>query len=126
MPVIPAAPICPASDNSLALSTACTAAQSAVPSVVYWLRSCRYSSGSASPPAPGRPGTAGFPIGPQLVVLFALLGVAEHLVGLVDFLEFFLRPLFVLGHVGMVLAGQFAKGLADVVVAGGALTPRDL
>src|SRR5581483_10832607 len=28
----------------------------------------------------------GLPVGPELVVLLALLGVAEHLVGLIDFL----------------------------------------
>ena len=67
-----------------------------------------------------------FPIASQTVVFFPLFGVAQHFVSFVDFLEFFLGSLFILGHVRMILAGQFAKSLADVVVAGGAFHPQRL
>jgi hypothetical protein len=51
----------------------------------------------------------------QGVILFALLGIAEHFVGLVDLLELLLGGLLVRGRVRMILAGQFAEGLFDVV-----------
>ena len=40
--------------------------------------------------------------------------------GLIDFLEFLFSQLFVLRHVGVILAGEFAEGLLDLVVAGAA------
>src|ERR1700744_5063269 len=52
-----------------------------------------------------------FPIGPQFVIFFAFVRVGQNLVGLVDFLEFFLGLLLVLGDVGMIFARQFAEGL---------------
>ncbi len=72
------------------------------------------------------PVSALFPISAQVVVFLALLGVAQHLVGFVDLLEFFLGALFVLGDVGMVLAGEGAKGLADFIVAGRAFHSQGL
>ena len=66
-----------------------------------------------------RPETSAFlPIRVEFIVALALLWVAEDFVGFVDLLELFLGGLLVLGHVGMVLAGQLAKGLLDLFVAG--------
>ena len=56
-----------------------------------------------------------FPIGAEIVVFFAFIGVAENLVGLVDLLEFFLGLFFVLGYVRMILPRQTAESLADFV-----------
>src|SRR5439155_11731267 len=58
------------------------------------------------------------PIRAEFIVALALLWVAEDFVGFVDLLELFLGGLLVLGHVGMVLAGQLAKGFLDLFVAG--------
>ena len=58
------------------------------------------------------------PIRAEFVVFFALLRIAEDLVGLVDLFEFFLGRFFVLGQIGMVLAGQLAEGLLDFVSGG--------
>ncbi len=52
------------------------------------------------------------------VVEFALLLVAEHLVGLGGLLELLLAIGRVAGHVGMVLAGQLAVGLLDLLEVG--------
>ena len=49
------------------------------------------------------------PIRAEFIVAFAFLGIAEHLVGFVDFLEFLLRRFLVLGRVGMVLTREFAE-----------------
>ena len=63
---------------------------------------------------------AGLPIRAKFVVFLALGRVGEDFVGLVDFLEFFLGALFVLRHVGMKFAGEFAEGLFDFVILRGA------
>ncbi len=81
-------------------------------------------SGGPPPCREGRLATASralplvvlLPVSPQLVVLCALLWVREHLVGLVDLLELLLGRLVVGIHVGMVLAGQLAVGLAHLVL----------
>ena len=57
------------------------------------------------------------PIRPQFIVFLALRWVAEHLVGLVDFLEFLLGFFLVLGDVGMIFPRQFAKSLLDLGIA---------
>jgi hypothetical protein len=59
---------------------------------------------------------AGFPVGAEFVVFFPLDRVGEDLVGLVDFLEFLLGALFVLGDIGMKFAGELAEGLLDFVI----------
>ena len=58
------------------------------------------------------------PVCPQLVVLLALVVVAEYFVGLVDFLEFAFRLRVIGVHIRMVLAGQLAVGLLDLVLGG--------
>ena len=63
----------------------------------------------------------GLPVGAQLVVGLALLGVAEDLVGLVDLLEA-LSAAGALVDVRMVLARKLPEGLLDVGLAG---RPRD-
>ena len=57
------------------------------------------------------------PVGAEFVVSFALLGVAQDFVRLVDFLELFLRGLFVFGDVRVILPREFAEGLANLLVA---------
>src|SRR5438046_4808571 len=59
------------------------------------------------------------PIRAELVVFLALLGVAQHLIGFVDFLKFFFGRLFILGNVGMIFPCQLAKCAADLVLGGG-------
>ena len=74
-------------------------------------------SGSASGPAGRRTRLpACFPVGAQLVVFFATFRIAQDLIGLVDFLEFFLRRFFVLGYVRMILPRQHAESLLDLLV----------
>ena len=58
------------------------------------------------------------PVGAEAIVFFPLFRIAQHLVGLVDFLEFRLRSRPVLGDVRMVFAGQFAEGFFDIVLTG--------
>ena len=58
------------------------------------------------------------PIRTEFIVFFPFLRIAENLVGLVDLFEFFLGRFFVLGQIGMVLAGQLAEGLLDFVGRG--------
>jgi hypothetical protein len=58
------------------------------------------------------------PVGAVGVVDLALLGVGEHLVGLVDVLEDVGGLRVVLVAVGVVLAGELAVGLLDVVLVG--------
>src|SRR5688572_29502533 len=55
------------------------------------------------------------PVGPELVVLLALLGIAEHFVGFVDFLEAGFSGLVARIDVRVKLAGQFAERLLDVL-----------
>ena len=60
------------------------------------------------------------PIRPELIVFYSLLRIAQDFVGLVDLLEFLLgRGLFLrLGHIGMMLARELAKGALDLIGAG--------
>src|SRR5262249_9240230 len=61
--------------------------------------------------------TAGpVPISAKLIVFLALFWIAQNLVGLVDLLKFFFGGLFVLGHVGVILARQLAKRAANFLV----------
>ena len=55
-----------------------------------------------------------FPIRSEFVKFSAALRIAQDLVGLVDFLEFFLRRLFVLGDIRMILPRECAEGLLNV------------
>ena len=58
-------------------------------------------------------------LGAELVVFFAFFGIAQDGVGLADLLEFLFGELLIpFGFVGMVLHGQFAVGLLDVVGRG--------
>src|SRR5208337_1721644 len=57
------------------------------------------------------------PVGAKLVVLLALVGVTDDLVGLIQFLEFSLGFLVVGIDVGMELAGELAIGALDLRVA---------
>ena len=59
------------------------------------------------------------PIGAIGVILFPLFRVAQDFIGLIDFLEFLLRRLFVLRGVGMELARKFPKGALDFFLSGG-------
>src|SRR5207245_811738 len=65
---------------------------------------------------------AGLPMRAKLVIFLPVGRVTQHLVSLVDFFEFLLGLLFVLGDIGMILPRQLAKGLLDLVFTGG---PRD-
>ena len=58
------------------------------------------------------------PVHPEAVVFFPLVWIAEHFVGLVDFLEFLFGRFFVLRHIRVVLACQFAERLLNVFGAG--------
>ena len=60
------------------------------------------------------------------VVLLALLGVAEHVVGLGDLLEALLRRLVVGIAIGVVGAGEFAVGLLDLLRARLLVDPQGL
>src|SRR4029078_6956134 len=65
---------------------------------------------------PPRPGLA---VGAaEAVVLLALLGVREHVVGLLDLLEALLRLGVARVPVGVQLAGELAVGALDLVVGG--------
>src|SRR5439155_8113464 len=66
------------------------------------------------------------PVGAELVVVLSFLRVAQDLVSLVDFLEFLLGGFFVLRNVRMVLAREFAKGLANLLLACRALDAQTL
>ena len=61
----------------------------------------------------------------ELVVLLALLGIAEDLVGLVDLLESIFGSLVALVHIRVVLAGELAEGGADLLVGGGPRNAQD-
>src|SRR5208283_3894293 len=85
------------------------------------------AAGSRARPPPGPSPARGrmegalvLPVGAQFIVLLPLHRVAQHLVGLVDRLEFLLPAPLVLGHVGMVLARELAEGLLDLLLAGAA------
>src|SRR6516162_5834516 len=52
---------------------------------------------------------------PDLVVNLPLLGIAQHIVGLRDRFELLLRGLVPWIHVGVILARQLAKRLADLL-----------
>ena len=73
---------------------------------------------TAAPCAGRRREAARLPVGAEVIVFTALLGIAQDLVGLVDLLEFLLGGFLVLGDVRMVAAGQLAKRFLDIVVAG--------
>ena len=72
----------------------------------------------APPPGSGTSALVGLPVRAELVVRLALLGVREDLVGLADLLEALLGAGVALVDVGMVLAGEPAKGLPDLGLAG--------
>ena len=61
-----------------------------------------------------------------LVIALALRGVAQHLVGLVDLLELGLGLLVAGIQVWVVLLGQLAVGLLDLIVRGGAVYAQHL
>ena len=52
----------------------------------------------------------------ELVILRALVGIGQHLVGLVDFLEALLAFLIARMQVRVVGLGQFAVGFFDLVL----------
>ncbi len=94
-----------------------------------WLRAGLSAVSAIKRAAGRRPETGSIlPIGAQLVVFLAFVRVGQDFVGLIDDLKFFLGGLlvFVLGHVGVVLAGQGAEGLADFVGTGGARNTESL
>src|SRR5262249_38287322 len=69
--------------------------------------------------APRRDALVGLPVRAHLVVATALLGVGEHLVGLVDLLEARLGLAVAGVDVGMVLARELAVGGLDLLAARG-------
>ena len=91
-------------------------------------RRCRPECRSPNPPKPPKPAPPkppppppGFIVGVDareavLVVPGALVRVGEHLVGLVDLLEFGLGFLVAGVQVGVVLLGQLAVGLFDFII----------
>ena len=64
------------------------------------------------------PGLGVLPIRAECIIFFALLRVAQDLVGFVDFLKLGLCGFLVLGHVRVVFPREFAKGFFDVGAAG--------
>src|SRR5207302_3897061 len=56
------------------------------------------------------------PIGAELIVLLALLRIAQDFVGFIDLLKFFFSRLLVLGDVGMIFARQFPERAFDLVI----------
>src|SRR5438105_7165852 len=56
------------------------------------------------------------PIGAELIVLLALLRIAQDFVGFIDLLKFFFGRLLVLGDVGMIFARQFPERAFDLVI----------
>ena len=62
--------------------------------------------------------TAGpVPIRAELIVFLPLFRIAQNFVRFVDLLKFFFGGLFVLGHIGVILARQLAKSAANFVLA---------
>src|ERR1700730_10667520 len=57
------------------------------------------------------------PIGAELIVLLALLRIAQHLVSFINLLEFFFSGLFILRDIGMIFARQLAERALDFIVA---------
>src|SRR5215510_1202962 len=76
------------------------------------------SEGCSAGPAGRLPGLVLLPVRPQLVILLALLRVAENLVRLVDLLELLSCARIVWIHVRVVLAGQLPEGGLDLLLAG--------
>ena len=60
-----------------------------------------------------------FPIGSELVITLALLGITQDVVGFLDFFELILCALVVGVDVWMVLAGELPVGFFDFVVPRG-------
>ena len=60
--------------------------------------------------------SARFPIGTELIEFPAALRIAQNLVGLVNFLEFFLRRFFVFGDIRMILPREGAERPLDFLV----------
>src|SRR5690242_6233327 len=78
-------------------------------------------------PGPGTPGPllparwrpefrALFPVRAEFIILLSFPRITEDFIRLVDLLELFLGGLFVFGDVGVVLSGEFAERLANVLV----------
>ena len=61
-----------------------------------------------------------------LIILLALDLIAQHCIGLVDFLKALLGFGIVLVHIGVVLLGQLAVGLSNVVLCGIAVNAQHL
>src|SRR5207253_10382406 len=68
---------------------------------------------------------AAFPIRAELIVLLALFGIAEDLVGLIDVLEIALGFLVVGIDVAMILARELAIGSFDLRLSRAALDAQD-
>src|SRR5258706_8470026 len=66
--------------------------------------------GSALPARRRLEAPAFLPARTVLIIFLALLRIAQDLISLIDLLELFLGGLFVLGHVGMGLAGHVLAG----------------
>ena len=80
------------------------------------------------PGVPARRGTeflAGLPVGAQLVVGRAFLGIPEYLVGLADFLEA-LFGIRLVTDIRVILARQFLVGALDLILGGILRDPHDL
>src|SRR5687767_4961361 len=66
------------------------------------------------------------PILTEVVVLFTLGRVTQNFIGLVDLFKFFFGDCFILRYVGVIFAGQFSKGFANIVIRGGARDTKNL
>src|SRR3954471_21370767 len=64
------------------------------------------------------PATAILPVGSELVIFAALFRVTQDFVGFIDLLEFLLGLFFVFRDVRMILPGQLAKRLLDLIRRG--------
>ena len=64
------------------------------------------------------------PVFSVLIVLFPLLRITQHLIGLVDLLEFFVRFLVVRVEVRMVLPRQFPVCGPDLILGRGLAHPQ--
>ena len=78
------------------------------------------------PPAPPNAAALREGLVAKAVVGRALVGVAEHLVGLAEFLELVLGGLVAGIFVGMKFHRELAVGFLDVLGAGAAFHPQDL
>ncbi len=58
----------------------------------------------------------GFKIGSELIVELPFFGIAQDVIGLLDFLKLFLGLLFVLCQVGMMFSSQAAIGLLNLAL----------